>query len=169
MLGLEGEPAHLRLQLRDQVADTGEVVARLAEPDRSLVATHLQALDPGGLLEQLTTFLRAQRERRIDGPLPHDNELVRPELSLAEQLDDVAQTRSGTVDQVLALTGPIGAPPDGNLDKVDRQPAVSVVEGQDRLGHAEALALFGAREDDVVRAPGTERAVRLLAEHPAHR
>ena len=141
----------------------------MPEPDRSLVASHLEALDAGCLLEQLATFLGAQRERRIDRPLPHDDELVRPELSLAEELDDVAQTRPGTVDQVLALAGPIRAPPDRDLGEVDRQPAVAVVEGQDRLGHAQALALLGAREDDVVRAAGAERSVRLLSEHPADR
>ena len=129
MLGLEGEPAHLWLQLRDQVADAGQVVARLAQPDRSLVASHLQALDAGCLLEQLATFLGAQRERRIDRPLPHDDELVRPEPSLAEELDDVTQPRAGTVDQVLALTGPIRAPPDRDLGEVDRQPAVTRCRG----------------------------------------
>ena len=169
MLGLEGQPPHLRLQLRDQVADAGEIVARLPEPDRCLVAAHLEALDAGGLLEQLATFLGAQRERRIHRPLPHDHQLVRPQPALAEEPDDVAQARPGTVDQVLALTGPIRATADRDLGEVDRQPAVAVVEGQDRLGHAQALALLGAGKDDVVGATGAERSVRLLPEHPADR
>ena len=166
---LEREPADLRLQLGDQVADAGEVVARLRQPDRGLVALDLEALDAGRLLEQLAALLRAQRERGVDRPLPHDDELVRAEPALAEELDDVAQTRPGAVDEVLALAGPIGAPADRDLGEVDRQPAVGVVEGQDRLGHALRLALLGAGEDDVVGAAGAERPVRLLAEHPADR
>ncbi len=159
VLGLEGQPPHLRLQLRDQVADPGEIVAGLPEPDGCLVAADLEALHAGGLLEQLATFLGAQRERRIHRPLPHDHQLVRPQPALAEEPDDVAQARPGTVDQVLALTGPIRAATDGDLREVDRQPAVAVVEGQDRLGHAQALALLGSGKDDVVGATGAERSV----------
>ncbi|HWH06128.1 MAG TPA: hypothetical protein VNT23_06800 [Gaiellaceae bacterium] len=156
MLRLEREPADLRLELRDEVGDARQVVERPGEADRRLVALDLEALDAGRLLEQLPPLLGPERQRRVDRPLPDHDQLVRPEPSLPEQLDHVPKPRTGAVDQVLALAGPIRAAPDAHLGEVDRQPAVVVVERQGRLGHALRLALLRPGEDDVVGASRAE-------------
>ena len=103
VLRLHRQPSHLRFELAQQVADAGEVIERASQPAGCLVALHLEALDAGGLLEELASLLRPQGESRIDGSLPHHDELVRPEPTLPEQLDHVAQARARAVDQVLAL------------------------------------------------------------------
>ena len=169
VLRLEREASDLRLQLAHDVGHPREVVEGLHEPSRRLVALHLEALDPGGLLEQLAPLLRPQGERRVDGSLSDDDELVGAEPPLAQQVDHVPQPRAGAVDEVLAVARPIRPAADAHLGEVDRQPAVAVLEGQDRLGHALRLAVLGAREDDVVGAAGAQRSVRLLAEDPADR
>ena len=61
VLRLQGEPAHLWLELGDEVGHTRQVVARLSEAGRRLVPAHLEALDARGLLEKLTPLLRPQR------------------------------------------------------------------------------------------------------------
>jgi len=168
VLCLERQPPDLRLELADEVADPGQVVARPREPSERLVLADLQILDPGRLLEQLPAFLGAQGKRRVNGPLPDHDQLVRAEPAGGQQVDHVAQSRPRPVDQVLRLAGPECATPDRDLAEVDRQPAVAVVQGEDRLRHPLRPSPLAAGEDDVVGSPGAERSVRLLAEDPAH-
>ncbi len=169
MLGLKGEAPDLRLELAHDVGHASEVVERLHQARCRLVALHLQAFDSGSLLEQLPALLGTQGERRVDRSLPHHDELVGAEASLAQQVDHVPQARARAVDEVLAVAGSVRPSADRDLGEVDRQPAVVVVERQDRLGHAEGLALLRPGEDHVVRASRAQRSVRLLPEHPAHR
>ena len=169
MLGLHRQASDLRLELAHQVADARQVVARSDEAHRRLVAPHLEPLDAGRLLEELAPLLGAKGEGGIDRPLPHHDQLVRAQPTLAEQLDHVTQARPGAVDEVLALARAIGPTPDRHLGEVDRQPAIGVVERQHGLRHALRPALLGPAEDDVVGATRAQGSVRLLAEHPAHR
>ena len=169
MLCLEGQPPHLWLQLGDEVGDADEIVPRLREPAERLVLPNLERLHPGRLLEELATLLGPQRQSGVDGPLPDDDEGVGTELALAEQVDDVAQPGACAVDEVFALPGPIGSAPDGDLGEVERELPIGVVEGQDRFRHALRASRLGAREDDILGAPRAQVAVRLFAEHPAHR
>ena len=81
VLRLQREPAHLWLELGDEVGDPDEVVGRLRESRESLVLPHLQRLDAGGLLEQLAPLLGAQGQRGIHGSLPDDDERIGAELT----------------------------------------------------------------------------------------
>ena len=112
MLGLERQASDLRLELAHDVGHAGQVVERPGQPAGRLVALDLEALDAGGLLEQLAPLLGPQREGGVDRPLADDHQLVRAQPALAEQLDHVAQPRARAVDQVLAVAGPVGAPAD---------------------------------------------------------
>ena len=89
VLRLEREAADLRLQLADEVGHAGQVVARARQAAERLVLPDLEVLDAGGLLEELPPLLGAQREGGIDGPLPHDDQLVGAEASAGQQVDDV--------------------------------------------------------------------------------
>src|SRR4029079_7413104 len=168
VLRLECQSTHLGLELADQVANPGQVVARTCKAAERLVLAHLQVLDPGRLLEELTSLLRAKRERGVDRPLPDHHRLVGPETAAGEQVDDVAQARAGPVDEVLGLSRAISTPADRDLAEVDRKPAVAVVQGQDRLGHPLRTPALAAGEDHVIGPSGAKRAVRLLAQDPPH-
>ena len=120
VLCLQRQPAHLRLELGDDIAHARQVVERAREPGRRLVAPDLEALHPGRLLEQLAAFFRTEGERRVDGALPDHDELVGAKASLTEELDHVTETRARAVDEVFAITGPVCAASDGHLAELDR-------------------------------------------------
>ena len=168
MLRLQREATNLRAELTEKIVDASQVLLGAGQAPKRFVLADLEILYPGRLLEQLASFFGSQREGRIHGPLADDDQGARAELSSREQLDEVAQTNAGPIDEVLGLTRAVSPPPDRHLAEVDGQPAIGVVEGHDHLGQAGRLALLASREDHVVRASGPKGPVRLLAEHPAH-
>ncbi len=168
VLGLEGEPSNLRLQLPHQVADTGQVVKRFRQARGALVPFHLERLHPGRLVEQLPPLLRAQRQHGVHRALAHDNKLIRAETPLAQELDHILQPRAPPVDEVLALAGAKCSTSDAHLGIVDRQPAIGVVQGEDGFGHALRSPRLGAGEDDIIGATRAKGSIRLLTEHPSH-
>jgi len=69
---------------------------------------------------------------------------------------------------VFVLPGAVGATGDGHFVKVNGQPAVGIVQDQRGGSHAHAGPQRAPGKDHVFRAPGTQHAIRLLAQHPAN-
>jgi hypothetical protein len=63
----------------------------------------------------------------------------------------------------------VGAATDDDFGELDRQPAVGIVQREERFGHAGARALLAPGKDHVFSALAAQDAVGLLAQDPAYR
>ncbi len=146
-----------------------EVALGLLQPPQRFGPARLVVGDAGRFLEQRPPLVGAQREGLIDKPLADDGVGALGQPAGCQQVGHVLQAHVAAVDEVLVVAGAEGAAGDLDLAEVDGQPAVAVVEGDGCLGHAGARPLLAAGEDHVGRAPGAQRAIALLAQHPAQR
>ncbi len=116
------------------------------------------------MLEEAAPLLRPLAEGGIDQPLT-DHCVALPEGG--GQQRHVFEPDPSTVDEIVVLTGAEGAPGDGDLGELDREPALAVVEGDRDLRQPGRGAPLATGEDDILRPLGTQSAVALLAQHPA--
>ena len=128
--------------------------------------TAFVAPDAGHLLEQRPTFLRPERQRLVDHPLPDEQERVVRQMRGIEQVDQVAQPDPALVEQVVVLARAIQPATEFEDAELDRQQAVGVVEDERDVGHPLRRPLLRAGPDDVLRLARPEGPT-LLAERPA--
>ena len=165
-LGLALQMAQTGGDLVHQELDALHVLVRRGELRARLVDAQAIALDIGRLIDELPAFLGTQVKNGLHQPLADDGVGGLGNAGLGQQLVEVAQSHSLTVDAVLALAVAVGAAAHGDLAEVERQPAVGVVQ---REGHLRLLGLLspgGAREDGVLRLAGAQDTSGLLAQHP---
>ena len=168
LLGLLGQPAHLRAELAGDVTDAGKVGFRLDQASLRLTSSSLVAAYPGGLLEERPPLLRPQREGLVDHALADEQEGVVGEVRAVQQVEQIPQADPLAVQEVLVLARAVEPPRQGDLAVGHRQQAVPVLEGQGDLGHADGPAGRRPGEDDVLRLVRAQGAA-LLAEGPSQR
>src|SRR6185295_3685740 len=112
LAGLPLQRAALLLDLENDVVDAGEVLLRRLELQFRGAAARLVLRDAGGLLDQLAAVGRPRAEDHPDLALLDDRVVLGAETGVHQQVVDVAQAAGVSVDQVLALAGPIEAPRD---------------------------------------------------------
>ena len=99
--------AALLLHFEDDVVDAGEVLLRGIELQFRRAAAGFVLRDTGRFLDELTAVGRTRAEDEADLPLLDDGVGLRTEAGVHQQVVDVAQAARMTVDEVLALAGPI--------------------------------------------------------------
>jgi len=130
-------------------------------------AAGLVVSDARSFLEERAPLIGAQRQGLFDQALADDRVGALGQTAGRQQIGHIFQPHLLAVDEVFVLAGTKRAPGDFDLSVVNGQPTVAVVEGDRRLGHAGASALRATGENHVGRAAGAQRAVALLAQHPA--
>ncbi len=99
--------------------------------------------------------------------LVHDGIGARVRAGAREEIEDVAQTCRGAVQQVFTLAGAVELSTDRDFAPRDGHGAV-VAELQRDFGQADRLARRRAVEDQILHALTAQRFRALLAERPAH-
>ena len=118
LLGLQPQRAQAPFDLSDDVRDPQQVLARRIHPPLGRLLLGLVARDPGGLVDESPPVLGAGRDDEADAPLLDDCVGLRPDAGPEEELDDVAQPRRHTVQQVLAVA--VAIEPAGDRDVLGR-------------------------------------------------
>jgi len=78
----------------------------------------------------------------------------------------MSRRRQGTVDEILALAGPVCPAGDGDLGEADGKLPAGVVQREGHFGQPHRLACGAAVEDHVLGAGGAQVADVGLAHHP---
>ncbi len=166
--GLTFQRAQLTPDLPLQITDPGQVHlgGRQTAFGPFLAAAVLQ--DPGCFLDDGSALLRSGVEDGVDLALGHDDVLVAPHAGIGQQLLDVQQPATDTVDGVVAVPATEQGAGDGDLAEVQRQQARGVVDGEGHLGPAQRRPLGGPGKDDVVHLLGSHRGRRLRPQHPGN-
>ena len=164
---LIAQRADLQLQLRDLVADAGQIVLRRGEAALRFLLAVAVFRDTGGLLENFAAVRALEGQNFVDASLADVGIAVAAETGIHEQLVDVAQTHALLVDVVFALAGAVIPARDHQLVGVIMQGAVAVVQHERRLGKADGGALLRAAENDILHLLAAQRAGILLAHDPA--
>ncbi len=162
----------LRTELRADVLDPRQVLARVGEAALGFLAPLLVLRDARRLLEEDAKLLGLRLDDARDHPLLDDRVGARPEPGAEEQVVDVAAADRDVVDVVgrVAIARQHALDRDvGVLAPLAADAAGAVVEMQLDRRAADRLAIAGAVEDDVLHRLAAQRGRLRFAEHPANR
>ena len=169
--GLSLEMPELLLDLVAQVAQAGQVLARVRDAALGLAAPLLVARNAGGFLEEGPHLVGLRLDDARDHVLLDDRVAARAEAGAEEQLRDVLATATHAVQEIRrrAVAGDQPLQRDLRVARVlAAELAVRVVEDEFDEGIADRLARRGAVEDDVRHRVAAQVLGRDLAHHPAH-
>ena len=127
----------------------------------------LETGDTAGLLEDLTSVLRAGTQHLVDTPLFHQGVGGGPDTGVHEQPGDVLQAAGGLVQEVLAFARAEDAAGDGDFIVVGAEGFLAIGEGDADFRHPEGLAGVGAVEDDIFHFAAAQGLGAGLAEYPS--
>ncbi len=122
--------------------------------------------DTCGLFDESAPFFRRGMQDLVQLPLADDHMHLFAQARVREQLLNVQQPASGTVDGVFRAAGSEQGARDGDFAVLDRQGAVAVVDGQGNVRPAQRRAARGAGEDDIFHLAAAQGLGSLFAHHP---
>jgi hypothetical protein len=173
-LALEG--GHAALDLRDDVADPGQVLPGQLHLLLGLLAPVLVLGDARGLLDEQAAILRPRGHDQPHLALLDDRVRLRPHPGAEEQVGDVLEPYLGLVDQVLARPVPVEPAGHGDLGVVpvlQRQRLgpfrIRVVEGDGHLRQPHRPPRRRPREDHVDHRLAPQVLGGLLSDAPPQR
>ncbi len=133
-VGLAAQRSHPAALLTEDVLEAGDVQLGLFQPPLRSIAPQPMLDDTSRLLDHGTMLLGAGVEDLPDATLADDHVLVTADAAVGEQLLDVQQPASCSVDQVLGCAVAVQAAGERHLGEVERQQALPVVECERYLG-----------------------------------
>ena len=170
LLGLAAQGGDPAFELGDDVADAHQVLTRRLDLALRRGLLRLEAGDPGGLVDDVTTLLGLARDDLADLALLDARVALGAGPGAHQQLGDVAQAGRNLVDQVLGRAVGEQPPRDRDLRHVERGrrgPGL-VVEDEGDLGHARRAARGATGEAHVGHARAAQVLGTLLPHRPAH-
>ena len=165
-LGLPAERAELAAQLCGEVGDPGEVGRHRLQLAQRLFLALAVLQHAGSFLDETAAVFGPGAEDGVELALAHHHVQLAADTGVAHQFLHIEQPAGRAVDRVLALTAAEHQPADRHLGVVDRQRAVTVVDGELHLGTAERRPVRRAGEDHVRHGAAAQRLGTLLAEDP---
>ncbi len=155
------------LELGQQVPGALHVAPGLLQAAAGLLPLVTQAAHPGGLFDQRPAGGGDGLDDEVDVVLGHHRVAVLAQASAGQQRIDVLQPGRGAVDVVMAFAGAIEPPRDFDLAKLDRQPAIRVVDHEGHLGHPDLGFARATGIDEVLHALAANLARVALPQRPA--
>ena len=156
------------LHLRHDVVHPDEILLHAFQLAVRRFPSVLILGDAGRLLEQATPFIGLVAENGLHH-LQLDHRIrVGPHTGVHEQVQNILQPARHLIQEVLAFTGSVHAAAHGDLAVFGRQNPLGVLDDERRLGHAQGFPCLCAVEDDVFHFVAAQRAIPLLAQHPAN-
>jgi hypothetical protein len=168
LLGLRRQPACLRAQLGEHVAQPLEVRFRLGQLASAWRRRRSWRRTPAASSNSGRRSSGRSASAWSTMPWPMNRNALSARLPASSSSSQVTQPDALAVEQVLVLARAVQPPAELDLAVVERQQPVLVVEHQRHVGHADRPARRRAGEDDVLRAPRAQQPAGL-AERPAQR
>ena len=161
--GLPPQRSDLLVQPGQHVVEPGQVGFGRPQLLLGVLAAHVQAGDPGGLLQHLPPFRRTGGDHRGDPALADQRRTVRAGCRIGKDQRHV-------LGADVASIHPIGTAR-AALDPADHLQLLAAGAGtlQHHFGEITRRPGAGAGEDDVVHPPAAHRLGRAFAHHPADR
>jgi len=123
-------------------------------------------LDARSLFEQETALFRIGAEHHINFALIQGEIGFSADASVEKELNYVAETAAGSVDEAFTLIGSVDATGDVHLRVFQREPAGGVVEGKGNFRDAGGAADSASGKDDILELSAPEGSDVLLAQRP---
>ena len=170
LVGLLLQGDDLGFHLRENVADTDEVILGGLQLALGLVLLDAVLGDTRGILEHASSLLALAGDHVGDTALTDDGVAVAADTRIEEQLVNILEAHGLAVDEVLTLPRAEIAAGDGDLvvGAIQLTEVGGIVKGHRHLGVAHGTAAVRAAEDDVLHFTASQGLGGDLTQHPAH-
>ena len=156
----------MKLQFRDLITDTQEVILGLHQFPLGFLLAVAVFGDTGGLLKNFPAVVAFEGENLVNAPLADVGVALPPQAGVHKQLVDVLEPGRLLVDIIFTITAAIIAAGNHHLVGIIGKRPVGIVQGQGCLGKAHGASLLGSAEDHILHLGTPEGFGALLAQNP---